>query len=84
MPWVLLYSPGSLERSDQDADVRLAFHLWSLGSTSPLTKAGPWGCRSVFEALVGSSFTFSTLPASKMPFPWCCVMASLKQPSFYF
>lgn len=54
MPWVLLYSPGSLEWSDQDADVRLAFHLWSLGSTSPLTKAGPWGCRSVFEALVGS------------------------------
>lgn len=75
MPWVLLHLPGSLERSDQDADVRLAFSLWSLGSTSPLTKTGPWGCRSVFEALVGSSFTFSTLPASKMPLPRCCVIA---------
>ena len=60
MPWVLLYSSGSLERSGEDADVRLAFPLWSVGSNSPLihqlTKAGPWGCRSVFEALVGPLF----------------------------
>lgn len=59
------------------------FHLWSLGSTSPLTKAGPWGCRSVFEALVGSSFYLLYFTCFKDAFaPVLC--NSVKQPSFHF
>lgn len=82
MPWVLLYSPGSLEQSDQDADVRLVFSLWSLGSTSPLTKTGPWGCRSVFEALVGSFYLLYFTCFKDAFAPVLC--NSVKQPSFHF